>query len=219
MEGHKTVIQKAEEMVREKLLGEGSGHDWYHIERVTTSAQILAAEENADLFVVTLAALLHDLADDKVVESEEKGLAAIQDWLVQHQVEQDVIEHILTIIKDMSFKGGNSKQLESIEGQVVQDADRLDAIGAVGIARCFVYAGKKGQPIYDPEIEVREQMTAEEYRKGKTSAIHHFYEKLLKLKDLMNTKAGYRLAQERHQVMEQFLDAFYLEIGEEKRPE
>ncbi|WP_018931224.1 HD domain-containing protein [Gracilibacillus lacisalsi] len=214
-----TVIQKTEEMVRKQLLGEGSGHDWYHIERVTTTAKKLATEENADLFVVTLAALLHDLADDKVVESEEKGLAAIQDWLVQHQVDQDVIEHILTIIKDMSFKGGNSKQLDSMEGQVVQDADRLDAIGAVGIARCFVYAGKKGQPIYDPEIEVREQMTTEEYRQGKTSAIHHFYEKLLKLKDLMNTKAGYRLAQERHLVMEQFLDAFYLEVGEVKRPE
>ncbi|WP_163582532.1 HD domain-containing protein [Gracilibacillus saliphilus] len=214
-----TVIQKTEEMVRKQLLGEGSGHDWYHIERVTTTAKKLATEENADLFVVTLAALLHDLADDKVVESEEKGLAAIQDWLVQHQVDQDVIEHILTIIKDMSFKGGNSKQLDSIEGQVVQDADRLDAIGAVGIARCFVYAGRKGQPIYDPEIEVREQMTTEEYRQGKTSAIHHFYEKLLKLKDLMNTKAGYRLAQERHLVMEQFLNAFYLEVGEVKRPE
>ncbi|MFD2654706.1 HD domain-containing protein [Gracilibacillus thailandensis] len=213
------VIQKTEEMVRKQLLGEGSGHDWYHIERVTTTAKKLATEENADLFVVTLAALLHDLADDKVVESEEKGLAAIQDWLVQHQVEQDVIEHILTIIKDMSFKGGNNKQLNSIEGQVVQDADRLDAIGAVGIARCFVYAGRKGQPIYDPEIEVREQMTTEKYRQGKTSAIHHFYEKLLKLKDLMNTKAGYRLAQERHLVMEQFLDAFYLEVGEVKRPE
>jgi uncharacterized protein len=213
------VIQKTEEMVRKQLLGEGSGHDWYHIERVMTTAKKLATEENADLFVVTLAALLHDLADDKVVESEEKGLAAIQDWLVQHQVEQDVIEHILTIIKDMSFKGGNNKQLNSIEGQVVQDADRLDAIGAVGIARCFVYAGRKGQPIYDPEIEVREQMTTEEYRHGKTSAIHHFYEKLLKLKDLMNTKAGYRLAQERHLMMEQFLDAFYLEVGEVKRPE
>ncbi|QGH33846.1 HD domain-containing protein [Gracilibacillus salitolerans] len=213
-----TVIQKTAEMVREKLLGEGSGHDWYHIERVTTTAKKLAHQENANLFVVSLVALLHDLADDKVVDSEEEGLRAIQEWLGQSGVEKHDMDHILSIIKNMSFKGGNGKQLDTIEGQVVQDADRLDAIGAVGIARCFVYAGKKGQPIYDPELEVREQMTKDEYRKGQSSAIHHFYEKLLKLKDLMNTKAGYQLAQERHQFMEQFLDTFYMEVGEDITP-
>ncbi|MGP4042445.1 HD domain-containing protein [Gracilibacillus sp. D59] len=213
-----TVIKKTEDMVREKLLGEGSGHDWYHIERVTTTAKKLADQENANLFVVTLAALLHDLADDKVVESEEIGLKAIQEWLGQHGVEKQDVRHILSIIKNMSFKGGNGKKLETIEGQVVQDADRLDAIGAVGIARCFVYAGKKGQPMYNPDLEVREEMSIDEYRKGKSSAIHHFYEKLLKLKDLMNTRAGYQLAQERHQFMEQFLEVFYLEVGEDTKP-
>ncbi|SFL54773.1 uncharacterized protein SAMN04487943_102161 [Gracilibacillus orientalis] len=213
-----TIIKKTEDMVREKLWDEDSGHDWYHIERVTTTAKKLAEEENANLFVVTLAALLHDLADDKVVENEEEGLRAIQEWLGQHDVEKHDREHILSIIKNMSFKGGNGKPLDTLEGQVVQDADRLDAIGAVGIARCFVYAGKKGQSMYDPALEVREEMSINEYRKGKSSAIHHFYEKLLKLKDLMNTQAGYQVAQERHQFMEQFLEAFYLEVGEDIKP-
>lgn len=212
-----TVINLTEEMVRKKLLGEGSGHDWYHIERVTTTAKQLAEKEKADLFIVTLAALLHDLADDKVVESEEQGIIVIREWLDQHGVAQHDTEHILSIIQHMSFKGGNGNPLETIEGQVVQDADRLDAIGAIGIARCFVYAGKKGQLIYDPSLEVRDQMTQEEYRRGNSSAIHHFYEKLLKLKDLMNTRTGYQLAEERHRFMEQFLEVFYQEAGYDMR--
>ncbi|MDX8044496.1 HD domain-containing protein [Gracilibacillus sp. S3-1-1] len=214
-----TIIRKTEEMVRDQLLGEGSGHDWYHIERVTNTAKQLAEKENANLFIVTLAALLHDLADDKVVESEEQGLLAIKEWLEQHEVSADDSEHIVTIIQNMSFKGGNGIALQTMEGQVVQDADRLDAIGAIGIARCFVYSGKKGRPIYDPTLDVREQMTKEEYRTGSSSAIHHFYEKLLKLKDLMNTNAGYQLAVERHQFMEQFLDMFYQEVGMDKKTE
>ncbi|UOQ85014.1 HD domain-containing protein [Gracilibacillus salinarum] len=211
------VIDATENFVRQTLLGEESGHDWYHIERVTTTAKKLAAEEGANLFIVTLAALLHDLADDKVVDSEDEGLRNIQNWLLDHQVNQEDQEHILMIILHMSFKGGNGKSLETIEGQVVQDADRLDAIGAVGIARCFTYAGKKGQPIYEPDLAVRQEMSVSEYRHGRSSAIHHFYEKLLKLKELMNTRSGYRMAEKRHQLMELYLDAFFEEIGELER--
>ncbi|UOQ48479.1 HD domain-containing protein [Gracilibacillus caseinilyticus] len=211
------VIAATENFVRQTLLGEGSGHDWHHIERVTTTAKKLAVKEGANLFVVTLAALLHDLADDKVVESEEEGLRIIRNWLLDHQVSDADQEHILAIITHMSFKGGNGKSLETIEGLVVQDADRLDAIGAVGIARCFTYAGKKGQPIYQPDLPVRDEMSVAEYRHGRSSAIHHFYEKLLKLKELMNTSSGYRMAEKRHQLMEMYLDAFFEEIGEQRR--
>ncbi len=206
------VILNTEQMVRDQLLNEESGHDWYHIERVTKTARQIAKKENANLFIVVLASLLHDLADDKVVESESKGIASIQQWLNAQQVESDDSEHILSIIQHMSFKGGNGTPLKTIEGQVVQDADRLDAIGAVGIARCFLYSGKKGQPIYDPTLKVREQMSKEEYRHGNSSAIHHFYEKLLKLKDLMNTETGQNLANERHQFMLEFLEQFFDEV-------
>ncbi|WP_058306546.1 HD domain-containing protein [Gracilibacillus massiliensis] len=208
------IILHTEEMVREQLLNEKSGHDWYHIERVTKTARKLAKEENANLFIVTIAALLHDLADDKVVESEEQGLATIQNWLESQKVMEEDIQHIISIIKHMSFKGGNGIPLRTIEGKVVQDADRLDAIGAVGIARCFLFSGQKGQPIYDPDIEVREEMSKEQYRNEKSSAIHHFYEKLLKLKDLMNTDTGRKLAKERHQFMLQYLEQFFEEIHE-----
>ncbi|WP_100011780.1 HD domain-containing protein [Lentibacillus sediminis] len=206
------IITKTESMVHEKLQEEKSGHDWYHIERVVKNAREITADEKADTFIVTLAALLHDLADDKVVASEEEGLRFISDWLTQQEVSQADREHILSIIQTMSFKGGNSQAMETLEGKIVQDADRLDAIGAVGIARCFVYSGKKGQAIHNPQLPVREEMTVEEYRNGESTAIHHFYEKLLKLKDLMNTGKGYELAEARHQFMEDFLKQFYREI-------
>ncbi|MHA6252934.1 HD domain-containing protein [Oceanobacillus sp. CAU 1775] len=208
-----TIISETEKMVRHKLLHEQTGHDWFHIERVTKNALEIGIEEEADLFVVHLAALLHDLADDKVVESEAEGLKSIEAWLIEQQVTKTDIDHILRIIQTISFKGGNFKKLESLEAKVVQDADRLDAIGAIGIARCFVYSGSKGQAIYDPSLEVRDQMSVEEYRKGESSAIHHFYEKLLKLKDLMNTKTGREMANERHRFMESFLEQFYNEVG------
>lgn len=205
------IITETENMVRDKLQAEKSGHDWYHIERVNKNAKEITAAEEADSFIVALAALLHDLADDKVVVSEEEGLRFISDWLTQQEVSQADREHILSIIQTMSFKGGNGKPMKTLEGKIVQDADRLDAIGAIGIARCFVFSGKKGQAIHNPKLPVREKMTVEEYRNGKSTAIHHFYEKLLKLKGLMNTGKGYELAEARHQFMEDFLEQFYRE--------
>lgn len=208
---NKMIINDTKRMVREKLLNEGSGHDWYHIERVWKMAVTLAEEEQANRFVVELAALLHDLIDDKLVSNKEDAIQEVMYWLDGVGVSSKDSEKVLEIIDSISFKGGNTRKLETIEAQVVQDADRLDAIGAIGIARCFAYAGSVGHPLFDPELSVREDMTEKEYRKGKTSAVHHFYEKLLKLKDLMNTDAARRIAEERHAFMEEYLTQFFNE--------
>ena len=208
---NKMIINDTMRMVREKLLNEGSGHDWYHIERVWKMAVTLAEEEQANRFVVELAALLHDLIDDKLVSNKEDAIQEVMYWLDGVGVSSKDSEKVLEIIDSISFKGGNTRKLETIEAQVVQDADRLDAIGAIGIARCFTYAGSVGHPLFDPELSVREDMTEKEYRKGKTSAVHHFYEKLLKLKDLMNTDAARRIAEERHAFMEEYLTQFFNE--------
>ena len=208
---NKMIINDTMRMVREKLLNEGSGHDWYHIERVWKMAVTLAEEEQANRFVVELAALLHDLIDDKLVSNKEDAIQEVMYWLDGVGVSSKDSEKVLEIIDSISFKGGNTRKLETIEAQVVQDADRLDAIGAIGIARCFAYAGSVGHLLFDPELSVREDMTEKEYRKGKTSAVHHFYEKLLKLKDLMNTDAARRIAEERHAFMEEYLTQFFNE--------
>lgn len=208
------VIKLTRNMVKERLSNEVTGHDWHHIERVTNTANIIAQKEkDADLFIVNLAALLHDLADDKVVDSEQEGINNIIYWLKKHKVEDRHINHIIEIIKSISFKGGNHIPVKTLEAKIVQDADRIDAIGAIGIARCFVYTGSKGRIIYDPSLKIREQMSIEEYRSEDTCAIQHFYEKLLKLKDLMNTESGYKIAIQRHKFMEEFLHQFYYETG------
>lgn len=207
----KQVLSNTREYVRNHFEGEGTGHDWWHIHRVTEVAKNLANREGADLFICEMAALLHDVADDKLNESEEAGMKKVIDWLEQQHIESKEKEHILEIISTISFKGGTGSPVRTLEAQVVQDADRLDAIGAIGIARTFMYAGSKGSLIHDPSIEVRETMTKEEYRKGKSTAINHFYEKLLKLKDLMNTEAGKEMAEERHEYMVSFLQQFYHE--------
>ncbi|WP_059104070.1 HD domain-containing protein [Shouchella shacheensis] len=203
------IIEEAEGWVREKLLNETTGHDYYHIERVTKWARHLGEKEEADLLVVTLAALFHDLADDKVVASEEEARLSIRDWLQERAVEESQVDHIMEIIQTISFKGGQGERVRTLEAEVVQDADRLDAIGAIGIARTFQYAGAKGQGLYDPALPVRSEMTVEEYRNGKSSAVHHFYEKLLLLKDRMNTPTARDIAQTRHKRMELFLEWFY----------
>lgn len=205
------IIENTARMVQLTLEGEGSGHDWLHIERVWHTAVYLAQKEGADLFIVQLAALVHDLADEKVVASEERGLSEINYYLEGEGVPSQMIEHVLEIVQTLSFSKGTS--VRTIEGKVVQDADRLDAIGAVGIARAFTYGGSKRQPIFDPNFDVRENMTIEEYRKGETSTIHHFYEKLLKLKERMNTETAVQLAEERHLFMMEFLEQFFKEIG------
>ncbi|MEK4565619.1 HD domain-containing protein [Alkalihalobacillus sp. FSL R5-0424] len=206
-----TIIEETEQWVREKLSDDTSGHDWYHIMRVTALAQYLCKDTAADKNTVVLASLLHDLADDKLIEDEEAGRQMIADWLKDKKVAKETIDHILLIISTMSFKGGTGSPMETLEGQIVQDADRLDALGAIGIARTFTYSGHKQQPMYDPHLPTRENMTAEEYRKGQSSAIHHFYEKLLKLPALMNTSKGKALAEERADYMKSFLQQFYSE--------
>lgn len=202
------VINQTIDYVRNALQNEYSGHDWWHIQRVYQYSVKLAEEMEADIFICSVAALLHDLADEKVVKNEQEGLENIRTWLQSNQLSQGDIFHIMDIIQTMSFKGGNNHPMRTLEGMIVQDADRLDALGAIGIARTFAYSGAKGRLIYDPNLKVRKNMTLEEYRNGKDTAINHFYEKLLKLKSLMNTNKAREYAEERHKFLEIFLNQF-----------
>ncbi|MFC0469523.1 HD domain-containing protein [Halalkalibacter kiskunsagensis] len=212
---NKQMIEQTEKWVKSQLETERTGHDWYHIRRVTKQAKEIAAIEGADELIVVLAALLHDLIDDKVVTSIEEGLKNVTGWLISIGTTKEQRDHIIEIITTISFKGGTNQPVSTMEAQVVQDADRLDAIGAIGVARTFIYAGSKGDPMYDPTLSVRENLTIEEYRNGRSSAIGHFYEKLLKLKELMNTQEGKKRAELRHQFLENFLQQFLDEWGEE----
>ncbi|WP_172252617.1 HD domain-containing protein [Saccharibacillus deserti] len=202
------VLRAAAALARQEHEHEGSGHDWWHIYRVTELAKRIAAEEGADPFICELTALLHDLADEKLVDDPAAGLRRTSAWMKEHGVSAEDNAHVMDIIGTLSFKGGSGHPMSTLEGRVVQDADRLDAIGAIGIARTFVYSGKKGRPMYDPEIPVRQEMTPEEYRSGNDTAINHFHEKLLKLKDLLNTDSGRRIADSRHAFMKEFLERF-----------
>ncbi|TDF97724.1 HD domain-containing protein [Paenibacillus piri] len=205
------LLNEARAYVKKQLETDSSGHDWWHIERVTRLARRIAMEEGADVFVCELAALLHDIADEKLNPSMEAGLRKVRDWLELHRVQADAAAHVMQIISTISFKGGHNPPVATKEAQVVQDADRLDAIGAMGIARTFAYAGWKGDLMYDPGLPPRTEMTRESYRHGKSTAVNHFYEKLLKLKNLMNTDSGRRIAESRHSFMERYLDQFYEE--------
>lgn len=205
------VLKEAQKWVKNKLDGESSGHDWWHIVRVRNTAKTIAEAEGADSFVCQLAALLHDMADEKLNADPEAARQAIIEWLANHLKEPQTSKEILYIIDNMSFKGGQGKVLDTIEGKVVQDADRLDAIGAIGIARCMAYSGHKGRLIHDPNMQPRQDLTPEDYRNGQDTAIMHFYEKLLKLKDLMNTTFGRQMAEQRHNFLLQYLDQFYAE--------
>lgn len=205
------IIESAKHFVQEQHQDDYSGHDWAHIQRVTNTAKAISRQEGGNTLVVELAALLHDVADEKLSGSEEEGVRKVRNWLNENGVDEQTNAEITEIITTMSFKGGNRKPMSTIEGKMVQDADRLDALGAIGIARTFAYSGTKGQPIYDPELPPKEEMTYEQYRHGNSTAVNHFYEKLLKLKDAMNTEYGRRLAEERHKYMEQYLDQFFLE--------
>ena len=211
------ILQEARDFVYAELKDEMSGHDWWHIVRVTNNAVEIATQEQADVFICELAALLHDIADGKLNENEEVGLQKVEQWLQNHQASDAEIAHVLDIISTMSFKGGHQqKNVSTLEGKIVQDADRLDAIGAIGIARAMAYSGHIGRPIHDPDLQPRENMTLEEYRAGKSSAIMHFYEKLLKLKDLMNTDYAKQLAIGRHHFLEEYLEQFYVEWDAKK---
>ncbi|MTG97555.1 MULTISPECIES: HD domain-containing protein [Myroides] len=200
--------------VKKELENAESGHDWFHIERVYRTALTIAKEEGeVNLTVVKLIALLHDIADSKFHDGDESiGPLKARKLLEQLKFESDVIDHVVLGIENISFKGGNFNQtFRSDELDIVQDADRLDALGAIGIARTFNYGGFKNNVIYDPSIDPVFGMTKEAYKNHKGTSVNHFYEKLLKLKDLMNTKTGLKLAEGRHRYMENFLAQFYTE--------
>ncbi len=215
----KKIINETEEYVYQLLKDDASGHDWWHIDRVRNLTKSIAQKEkgNIDLFVCEMAALLHDVADGKLNKTEAEGEKKVRNWLSRYSLTGKEIEEIMGIILHMSYKGGTNKvALSSIEGKIVQDADRLDAIGAIGIARTMAYSGSKNRLIHDPAKEAREHLTIEEYRSGEDTAIMHFYEKLLKLKDEMNTTAGKQLAEKRHAYMEDYLNEFYAEWDGER---
>ena len=206
------ILLEVATYVEQKLSGEGSGHDWWHIVRVRNMAKNLALAEGGDSFICQLAALVHDLVDDKLVADEGLALTEVRDLLTRLGVRSDQTDQVLAIIQAISYKGGSQNHLDlTLEGQIVQDADRLDAMGAIGVARTMAYSGYHGRVIHDPEVAVRQNMTLEEYRSHQGTAITHFYEKLLLLKDLMNTKTAKELAQGRHAFMEAYLAQFYAE--------
>lgn len=207
------IIQNTIAFVKETLQGAEGGHDFFHIERVYKNALLIAKDEDVDVFVVSLGALLHDIADSKFYDGNETiGPQKARTFLENQKVPEDIITHIEKIITNISFKGGNFKQsFTSPELDVIQDADRLDAIGAVGIARCFNYGGFKNREMYNPDIPPKMNMTKEEYKKSTAPTINHFYEKLLLLKDKMNTTTGKAIAEQRHTYMECFLEQFYKE--------
>ncbi len=209
----KEVIQRTVEFVRQKLSGEGSGHDWWHVYRVWKTSQHIAKIEKADMFVVELAALLHDIADWKFHGNDLKAGSIIsREWLESQGVDETTIRQVLHIVEHSSYKGaGEKNSIESLEGKLVQDADRLDAIGAIGIARTFAYGGHKNREIYNPEVKPQLHNTFEEYKNSKGTTINHFYEKLLLLKDRMNTETAKKIAEQRHTYMENFLQEFYAE--------
>ncbi|MBN8565529.1 MAG: HD domain-containing protein [Flavobacteriales bacterium] len=213
-----TIIDKTILFVKKQLHDAEGGHDWFHIERVYKNAVLIAQEEDCDVTVVKLGALLHDIADSKFHDGDEEiGPKMARTFLESENVSEGIIEHVVQIIQNISFKGGNfEKTFSSIELEIVQDADRLDALGAIGIARTFNYGGFKNRPIYNPSIAPKLNMTKEEYKKSDSPTLNHFYEKLLLLKDKMNTETGKKLAQERHRFMETFLSQFYAEWEGEK---
>jgi len=194
-------------------MGEGSGHDWWHVYRVWKNAIHIGKQESVDIFVVELAALLHDVADWKFHDgNDEIGPQVAKEWLESLGVPEDTVSHVCQIIKDISFKGaGVVTAMKTTEGMVVQDADRLDALGAIGIARTFAYGGSKNREMYNPDINPEMHASFEQYKKSQGTSINHFYEKLLLLKELMNTATAKQIAEKRHAVMEDYLAQFYRE--------
>ena len=214
----KMVIRNAEQFVKERLAGEGTGHDWWHIERVLSNARLICKTEKADRFIVDLALLLHDVGDRKVINTEEDDYSIAEDFLKKEKVDAKVIEHIMFIIKHMSFsKSLNNRRDDApIEFYIVQDADRLDALGAIGIARTFAFGGSKSRPLYDPTKTAQEIGSLKKYRAMKSSSFHHFEEKVLLLKDLMNTKTGKRIAKGRHEYVRAYMKEFLAEWNGKK---
>ena len=207
------LLQATTTFVKQQLANAEGGHDWFHILRVYNNSLLIGKTENCNIEVVQLSALLHDIADSKFHDGDENiGPKTARKFLESQNVAIETIDHVVKIIENISFKGGHKhSNFNSIELQIVQDADRLDAIGAVGIARTFNYGGFKNREIYNPEIKPNLSMSKDEYKNNVAPTINHFYEKLLLLKDKMNTETGKKLAQERHDFMEVFLEQFYKE--------
>ncbi len=210
---HANIINKAVAFVKTSLQGAEGGHDWFHTQRVWNISRVMAKTEKADMLVVELAALLHDIADAKFNDGDELlGPRTAGNFLRSLSVDEHVIEHVVNIISNMSFKGGNfNTDFSSTEMLIVQDADRLDAMGAIGIARAFNYGGFKNRELYNPTIRPDLQMDKEAYKRSEAPTINHFYEKLLLLKDRMNTETGKRMAIKRHDFMERYLENFFEE--------
>ncbi|MEZ4876131.1 MAG: HD domain-containing protein [Flavobacterium sp.] len=213
-----SLIDSTISFVKDQLKTAEGGHDWFHIERVYRNALLIAESETCNIEIVKLGALLHDIADSKFHNGDETvGPKTARIFLERQNVSEEITNHVINIIENISFKGGNfDKKFNSIELEIVQDADRLDAIGAIGIARTFNYGGFKNRTIYNPSIAPKLGMDKEEYKKSEAPTINHFYEKLLLLKDKMNTQTGKKIAQERHFFMEKFLSQFYAEWEGEK---
>lgn len=220
-----SIINKTTEFVKATLKNAEGGHDWFHIERVLNNAKLIAKGEHVDDFVVILGALLHDIADSKFHAGDETiGPKKAAEFLLTLNVDSAIIEHVIKIIENISFKSSlneengskKEKRFSSKELDIIQDADRLDAIGAIGIARCFNYGGYKNREIYNPEIAPKLTMSKEEYKKSTAPSINHFYEKLLLLKDKMNTITGTQIAAKRHKFMEFYLEQFYAEWNGKK---
>ncbi len=208
-----SIIEKTIEFVKSTLADAEGGHDWWHVYRVWKAAKHIAQFEDVDMFIVELGALLHDIADSKFHDgNEEIGPKKAREFLLLEGLSDEIISHVQNIINNISFKGGKLQQkFKSPELDVIQDADRLDALGAIGIARAFNYGGHKGRTIYNPEITPDLNMSKEQYKKGDAPTLNHFYEKLLLLKDRMNTNTGKKLANERHEFILAYLVQFYKE--------
>jgi uncharacterized protein len=213
MQSNLELVDETVLFVKQELANAEGGHDWWHIERVWNNAKTIAQHENVNQLIVELAALLHDIADSKFNNgNEEIGPQKAAGFLHSLQVPHDIIEHVVLIIQNISFKGGKEKSaFHSPELSVVQDADRLDAIGAIGIARAFNFGGFKNRELYNPTVQPNLNMSKEEYKQSSAPTLNHFYEKLLLLKDLMNTQTGKQMAEKRHLFMEQYLTRFYAE--------
>ncbi|WP_452225564.1 HD domain-containing protein [Lacinutrix chionoecetis] len=213
------LIEATKQFVKQELTNAEGGHDWFHILRVYNNTLLIAKNEDVDTLVVSLGALLHDIADSKFHDGDDSiGPKKARNFLFEHNVDSVIIEHVVKIIENISFSSniGSSNSFNSKELQVVQDADRLDALGAIGIARTFNYGGFKNRPLYNPDIAPNLNLTKAEYKASTAPTINHFYEKLLLLKDNMNTKTGRKIAEERHNYMVGFLKQFYAEWHGEK---
>lgn len=214
----KEQIEKTIAFVKDTLVDAEGGHDWFHTLRVYNNSLLISKKEDVDSFIVSLGALLHDIADSKFTNGDETiGPKLAREFLTSIQVEKNVMEHVILIIENISYGGGNETQkFKSPELDVIQDADRLDALGAIGIARTFNYGGFKNRALYNPDIQPNLNMSKEEYKKSTAPTLNHFYEKLLLLKDRMNTKTGQQIAANRHEFMVQYLEQFYAEWEGEK---